>query len=287
MARREPGQQRDGKREGGFALIVVLGALPVLAMLGSVVQLSGRSEVLLAGNLREAATQTAAADGAIREALFHLVAGDWAADGAVHVVRIGMHVVPVRIEDESGRINPGLAPPALLRALLLTLGVEPGRAQSLAACIFDFRDAGETPSPHGAKAAAYRAAGKLYGPSGLPFQWLDELRLVLGMTDDLYELLLPHLSVHVGEAIDLAHADPVVRAAYRMAGPNGGYPTPRAAGGAFVATISTVPLGGSGSGREASVRVYDASSPDQAYEVLDWTTQVVATRSGRSSRIAP
>ena len=270
VSRTPPARRR--RRERGFALVLVLGALPVLAMLGSQVRLAARTELRLAANVREAATREAAADGAIRGAVFHLVAGDWQADGVVRRVRVGTLDVDVRVEDERGKVNPSIAPLALLRALLLTLGVPFGRADSLAAAIVDYRDGRPDPSPHGAKAEAYRAAGKAYGPSGLPFQRLDELRLVLGMGDDAYLLLLPYLSLYNGQGIDMASADPVVRAAFHLAGPYGGYFKPMEVVGTLVASVVATPVGG-GMERRAVARVYDAGTPDQAFEMVEWSTR--------------
>ena len=262
--------RRPGER--GFALVLVLGALPVLAMLGSQVQLSSRTEVRLAANVRDAATREAAADGAIRGAVFRLVAGEWEADGAARRVRVGSVDVDVRVEDERGKVNPSVAPIALLRALLLTLGLPFARADALAAATVDYRDGRPDASPHGAKAAEYRAAGKAYGPSGLPFQRLDELRLVLGMTDDAYRLMLPYLSLYNSQGIAMPAADPVVRAAFHLAGPFGGYFKAMEVATTLIATVVATPVG-MGLERRAVVRVYDAGTPDQAYEIVEWSTR--------------
>jgi general secretion pathway protein K len=270
-----PGGGRRRRGERGFALLIVLGAMPMLAMLGTEVQLSGRTEVALAENERAAAVDLAAADGAIREAVFRLVAGTWGADGTTRMLRVGGRSVAIRIVDEAGLINPNVAPRPLLQALLLTVGVEPIEAQTLADCIFDYRSPGDAPSPHGAKMPAYRAAGKTYGPSGVPFQRLDELRLVLGMTDDIYRRVLPYLSLYTGQGIDLIHADPVVRTAYRLAGPNGGYLRPMPLGNVLVARIVARVAGGGGvsPARQATVRVFDDEMTDASYEIADWTSQ--------------
>ena len=70
-------------------------------------------------------------------------------------------------------------------------------------------DAGPHPSPHGAKAAQYRAAGMTYGPPGRPFENLDELGYVLGMTKPLLAALKPHLTLWSTSDPDPAAADAV------------------------------------------------------------------------------
>src|ERR1700752_666316 len=115
------------RRQRGFALLIVLWTLVLLTLLGTQILARGHGEAQLAGNLRGAAAAEAAADGAIEEAIFHLLDGSsrrWLADGAVHLIRFPSATVEVRIEDEAGKVNPNLASPALLRALLGRLGAE-------------------------------------------------------------------------------------------------------------------------------------------------------------------
>ncbi len=201
-------------REGGFALLVVLWSLALLALIGTHVTATGRAETQLAANLRVAAAAEAAADGALHQAIFHLLDPSprrWRPDGVSREVALpGGAVATVRVESEQGKVNPNLAPAALLQALLLQLGVEPQAAASLAASILDWRTAGQRPRPGGAKEPQYRAAGRDYAPPGRPFESLDELGLVLGMTPELLARLTPLLSVYQGGEPDLRLAHPVV-----------------------------------------------------------------------------
>jgi general secretion pathway protein K len=94
----------------------------------------------------------------------------------------------------------------------------PQAAQSLAAAIVDWRTPGLSPSPHGAKAAEYRAAGMTYGPPGRPFENLDELGYVLGMDPALLAELKPHLTLWSTTDPNPAFADALVLGALRVAG---------------------------------------------------------------------
>jgi hypothetical protein len=58
-------------RERGFVLLLVLWSM---ALLGAHVTATGRSELALAANLQAAATAEALADGALHEAIWHLLA---------------------------------------------------------------------------------------------------------------------------------------------------------------------------------------------------------------------
>lgn len=200
-------------RQRGFALLVVLWTVGFLGLLGTQIVAAGRSNMQLAGNLKQEAVLRAAADGAVANAVFLMLAARdkrFQADGAVREIRIGQTSVLVRIENESDRINLNTASGPLLRALIVQVGSAPASADRLAATILDWRTSGANPRRGGAKAADYRAAGLAYGPPGTPFQSVDELEDVLGMSPDLFERLAPHLTVLTDGDPDLSTRDPVV-----------------------------------------------------------------------------
>ena len=178
---------------------------------------SGRSEIRIANNLVANAVASAAADGAIWEAVFNQSAPQpdqrWPVGGPPRQLTIGDCRVTVRLEDEAARINPNLASPALMEALLRAVGDEPDSARRLAAAIADW--VGTSPSPPTAQAleAEYRSAGRDYAPPGAPLETLDELDRVLGMTPVLMATLRPHLSLFSPAQPNRAGADPVVAAA--------------------------------------------------------------------------
>jgi general secretion pathway protein K len=260
------------RRQRGFALLIVLWTLVLLTLLGTQIVARGHGEAQLAGNLRSAAVAEAAADGAVEEAIFHLLDGSsrrWAADSAMHLVRFPGATVEVRIEDEAGKINPNVASPALLRALLVRVGAASASAASLAAAIADWRSAGPTPGALGAKAAQYAAAGRDYGPPGAPFQSLDELGEVLGMTPELLARLRPHLTLFSQSDPVAAAADAVVAMALRDAG---GPPKPMAGGRLQVAVITALAQGPDGArfARRAVVRI-SGDVRERPWKILAWT----------------
>jgi len=199
----------------GFALLIVLWAMVLLTFLVTQLTAAGRTELQLAANLRSAAAAEAAADGAVYEAVFHLLdpSDPWLADGADRVLRVVGGRVLLRIEDEAGKINPNSASPELLRALLRRLDADSRTADSLAAAIVDWRFPSSQGQPGGAKEPQYRAAGRDYGPAGAPFRSVTELGAVLGMTSGLLSRLQPNVSVLTDADPDPAAAPPVVRQA--------------------------------------------------------------------------
>ncbi|MEA2743529.1 MAG: ral secretion pathway protein, partial [Acetobacteraceae bacterium] len=208
-------------RQRGFALLIVLWTVGFLALLGTRIVAAGRTDTQLATNLKQDAVLRAAADGAIANAVFHVLAARdsrLAPDGVTREVRIGQTPVLVRIENESDRINLNTASAVLLRTLILEMGVAPALADRVAGAILDWRTSGENSRPNGAKATEYRAAGLAYGPPGAPFQSVGELADVLGMTPQLFERLAPHLTVMTDGDPDMSTRDPVVARALTDAG---------------------------------------------------------------------
>jgi general secretion pathway protein K len=126
--------------------------------------------------------------------------------------RLGNAVVAVAFRSESGRIDLNFAPRQLLAGLFTVLGSEPEAAEEFADRIIAWR----TPVSGAADSEAflYRTAGKTYGPRRGPFQHVNELGLVLGMTPDLVNRALPYLTIYSGQAeINVFNAAPEVLAA--------------------------------------------------------------------------
>src|ERR1700693_4711776 len=166
-------------RDRGFALIIVLWAFVLIALIVIHLTAAGRTELRIASNLAANAAAQAAADGAIYQAIFNLSdprpERRWALDGAAHEIQIGRSRVALRLEDEAGRVNPNLASPELVAALLQVVGSDPRRATALAAAIVEWAGATTVRRPPETALADYQAAGLDYGPPGEPLQSLDGL----------------------------------------------------------------------------------------------------------------
>lgn len=189
----------------------------LLSLIGTRIAMTGRMETQLAANIRDAAVTEAAADGAVQDAAFRLLAAPprpWPATGTEASVALRGVAVTIHVESEEGRINLNLASAELLSALARGVGSDTQAASTLAAAIVEWR------FPNAAAPAAmraYLAAGLAYGPPGAPFRTLDELGSVRGMTPALLAALAPHLSVYTTGDPDVADADIVVLVAMRAA----------------------------------------------------------------------
>lgn len=266
-ARRAVGQGSDR----GFALLIVLWAVVLLALLATQLMAAGRTELQLAANLRGAAAAEAAADGAVQEAVFHLLdpSDPWPADGAERVLRVPGGRAVVRIEDEAGKINPNTASPELLRALLRRAGADGRTADGLAAAIVDWRFPSSQGQSGGAKDPQYRAAGRDYGPAGAPFRSVADLGAVLGMTPELLARLEPNVSVLTDTDPDLSASPPLVRQVIQDL--RGTRPTTSRRRPLRTVTVSALVAGDAGGrfGRRAVIRLGIAPK-EPLFQILTW-----------------
>ena len=260
------------RREGGFALLIVLWSLVLITLLVTQVVSAGRSEAQLAGNLRRAAVLRAETDEAVNVAIFHLLdpASAWAADGADHRITLPDAAVALRIDDEFGKLNPNTSSPTVLAGLLRAVGEGADRADELAANIAQWRSPTAENAADGPKAQRYRASGRDYAPPNANFQSIGELGFVLGVTPELLTRLAPHLTLYTDADPDARRADPVVAQALALAGipvPTGALPPARVVtitaaaagreGGRFVRR-AVVSLGPDRAGRNFRIVTWDA-----------------------------
>jgi general secretion pathway protein K len=199
----------------GFALLIVLWSLVLLALIVAEIGTSGRVETKIARNLMANAQAEAAADGAVFQAIFAMSNSSDSTDGNPHQLIIGTLRVDVQVDDEAGKANPNIAPPDLLQALLVVLGADRTQAQAIAEAIVEWRGHAP-PERQAAIGQRYRAAGLRYRPTFSPFESIEDVALVLGMPPELAARLLPHLSVHQVGMPDPSKADPIVARAYRQ-----------------------------------------------------------------------
>lgn len=255
--------RRGGRPErDGFALLVVLWTLVLIAFIVAHLTASGRTEIRIASNLAANAAARAAADGAIYQAIFNLSSprpeARWPVDGSTREVRVGDSRVAVQIEDEASRIDPNTASPTLLAALLETTGAPPETAHRLGVAISEWVGNAESDARAQERIAAdYRAAGLNYAPPGEPLESIGELGHVLGMTPEALSAIRPHLTLYA-DITDPAHADPVVAAAIALAArrtPEANAPPPLAAGGRLLTARITATAQGPGNARVGTVAV--------------------------------
>ena len=188
------GQQR------GFALITVLWAAMILALIVQSVLVTSRTEARLASNRESLAQLAAIADAGINIAILRLLDprlnGQPPIDGSPFIASFAGHQLRLAIQDETGKIDLNTAQDELLRRLFRSAGADPETASALKDRILDWREPGIGKRLNGAKAPEYRAAGLAYGPRNGPFETVEEVQLVMGMTPQLFAAIQPALTVY-------------------------------------------------------------------------------------------
>ena len=264
------------QQSDGFALIIVLWTLVLISFAVAQITASGRTEIRIAGNLVANGVASAAADGAIYEAIFNLSdprpEERWPVDGTAREIMIGDCRVNLRLEDEAWRINPNLASPALLEALLRVTDSALESARSLAGSISEWVGSAPMPRPRNVLLAEYRASGLDHGPPAAPLESLSELGRVRGMTPDILAAIEPHLTLYGPPWPSADNPDPIVAAALAtapQAGPASAadQPPPDVLSVRITATV----LGPNNARVTGSAIVRFGAMLPSGYEILHWS----------------
>jgi general secretion pathway protein K len=192
------GLARGGRTDRGFAILLVLWLLVLLSAIALHLTATGRSELRVAFNVTAAASAEALADAGIAQTVFALTDpnpdGRWSMDGRVHEVALGDGRINVTIRNENGKINPNIAPEQLVAALFHQIGVEQERAAAMAAAITArVRPGIFAPLPSSGSNSADGTTARASQP--MPFDSVDELASLPGMTPEILGAAAPYLSV--------------------------------------------------------------------------------------------
>lgn len=189
------------RNQSGIALIIVLWIMTLLMLIASSFIYAMRTEINIVGNSVSRARLESCANAGVQRAILELMkpqqmADRWNTEGVAQNWQFGGVPVTVSIVDESGKIDINTGNDALLRGLLLSQGLDEETAASLTDAIIDWRDSDALKRPRGAEESEYAAAGLTYKPANAPFQAIEELKLVLGMTPQLYAKLAPLITIY-------------------------------------------------------------------------------------------
>jgi general secretion pathway protein K len=193
------------RHQHGIALVLVLWATTLLTVIAASFAFSMRTDTLLAQNLAAAARAQAVADAGVQRALYEIFKPisdlqRWKGDGMPHQWEFGGAKLSIILLDVSGKIDLNSASDELLKGLLKSVGQTDEESNVLLDAIADWRDSDDLPRPKGAEVAEYKAAGLKYRPADAPFETVNELQRVLGMTPDLYASLADALTVDSHQA---------------------------------------------------------------------------------------
>lgn len=206
------------QNEQGFALLLVLWTLVTLSLIGTALLVGSKATTQQDTAETLLVTTQADADAAIQTALYHLVARGsthWAADGAFHSITEPDLTADVRIQVETGKINPNIAPPTLLAAVFQTAGLQTPAAQTLARMVVLWRTPPSLTQQRNRQATnSLSATLSTCGPAGHPLRTLDDMAEIPGMTSALLHLLSSHLSFTQRDLPSPRTQDPFLRAVF-------------------------------------------------------------------------
>jgi general secretion pathway protein K len=278
-------RDRDSRRDDGFALVLVLWALLLLSVLGASFMLETRTTKLVSNTATSQFAARMLAEGAINRTIVSLLDPrdplQLPLEGSSREIELLGHRILLRCESEAGKVDLNSASITLLTTLFRGEGLSDDDASFVAQQVDAWRSPFRSQSGD-AIVAAYRNAGRRYGPRFGRFRSIGELRLVMGMTDALHAAVAPFITVwsdsgnvDVGVAADgllrrLAAAGDST-AGSQLTARQGGHAAGadrRAALGEVVTVQAAVELDGVRSTRTGSIQLGGAR--DEPYRVLAW-----------------
>lgn len=104
-------------------------------------------------------------------------------------------------EDEESKINVNLLSPQnykVLSALITYFGFEEDAADVIASAVIDWKDSDDNTfnAPYGAERDFYQHLGPPRDCKNYPFESVEEMRLVRGMTDEIFKEIKPYITVY-------------------------------------------------------------------------------------------
>jgi len=195
----ECNKKRPAARRG-FALVSTMTAIIVLSLIGgSLLHLrSGLSYSQKDGEQRVKLEMVVRA--AVNVAFLGLTdtraEKRWRVDGVPTTVVFNDIPITLTVQDESGKIDLNASPRDTFVRLFQSAGSDADTAAALADRILDWRESNNLAHLNGSTDEDYRASGSKVRPRHGPFQSVDELKMVLGITPELFDKIRPALTVY-------------------------------------------------------------------------------------------
>lgn len=174
----------------GVALVVVLWVTVLLTVIANSFIGMVRTETQQVGNDKQGTEAYFLARSGISLGVSQLLddvpSKKWLRDGRPYRISMSKGFTEVRVTDEGGKINVNQASRSDLLRVLITLGVKGSRRDMIADSILDWRDENNFHRLNGAEDDYYRLLEAPYEAKDGPFDTLDELLWVKGVTDEIF-----------------------------------------------------------------------------------------------------
>lgn len=135
--------------------------------------------------------------------------GSWMPSNSSYSTRIGDRNCEVQISDESGKINVNTITDdtrAGFVKFLTAYKMKELVAETITDSILDWLDEDDLHHINGAEKSYYATLQEPYEPKNGPFESIEELALVKGITPQIFELLRDHLTVYGSGKININFA---------------------------------------------------------------------------------
>lgn len=191
--------------ERGIALLMVIWIFMVLSVLSAEFSRAMRDDAIATQNLAEEVQARGVALAGMNQAIYRMLharqqQGDdtdpdavpidapapWLPDGQWHEEPYGGGTYGVRMIDEGGKISLNRADEALLRKVFEAVGLDTDAQEEVVDAILDWRDPDDLHRLHGAEDEYYQKLPEPYRAKNGPFDSVDELLQVRGITRELF-----------------------------------------------------------------------------------------------------
>lgn len=187
-------------KEAGVALIMVLWMIMVMMTMAGTLIYAVKTETQLVSYARATAQARSFAESATHYTVMQLFLPpdkrQLKLGGSASTWTYSGYSAEIRVIGENGLVDINQANRELLKKVLKELGIVDEEAETLLDAIEDFRDPDDLKHAKGAEDDDYKIAGLDYGSKDAPFERIEELQQVLGITPVLYEGLARYLSVN-------------------------------------------------------------------------------------------
>ena len=199
------------KTQSGLALVIVIWVLSLLTIMAGSFALTMRRETTVISALKDNAETLSVAETGltIAQRMVFLEDNDkrWQANGSIYQLQFQGAEIRIRLFSEQGKIDINNADEALLMKMMGSTSEELDKQQELVSAIIDWRDHDDQVQINGAEKQQYEDAGLSYHPANKKFQLIEEMQLVLGMNDAIFQQIKPLITVYSGSAkVDLTVA---------------------------------------------------------------------------------
>lgn len=187
-----------------MALIVVLWLVVLLSVMAAGHSRNVHADTMLAARQVGLAKARALAEAGAHRAIIDLLGihdgSPMPVDGSFSEVDVFGHGVDVAIRDATGLVDLNAAGAELLNDLLSVAGTDQFLRRNIVDAILDWRDGDDLRHLHGAEDDDYIADDVGWTVRDGPFTAVEELKYVKGVSQGLFDQLVPFVTVHSGRS---------------------------------------------------------------------------------------